>query len=383
MFYPRELLDWVEKVSSHLRHLSKSQAQVLSWYSLAVTLVQSSGLSQVSYFLAQWLGQKENTVRQRLRESLYDATDKRGRGRRELEVEACFAPLLKWVLSVWHSQEGMLFLALDATTLRETFTVLSVSVLLGRWAIPVAWAVLPANRAGAWKGHWQRLLKALSTECVGLQVLVLADRGLYADWLFIAIQKCGWHPLLRINTQGNVCVHESGQRLTLAQLAQRCRGYYWHASVTCFPGRRALRCTLLVLHDLAQQEPWVLLTDLPTSWVSPAWYALRMWIELGFKVLNSAGFHWHNTRLSDPARASRLWLVLALACLRRDLLAPLQPAHASTVSSYPRLSTFKQALLSQLAALLRQLPLLWQPLHFHHLPPPPSLEFAPSVFTYP
>jgi len=26
------------------------------------------------------------------------------------------------------------------------------------------------------------------------QVLVLADRGLYATWLFEAIQKHGWHP---------------------------------------------------------------------------------------------------------------------------------------------------------------------------------------------
>jgi hypothetical protein len=33
-------------------------------------------------------------------------------------------------------------------------------------------------------------------------VLVLADRGLYARWLFQRIVRLGWHPLLRINTGG-------------------------------------------------------------------------------------------------------------------------------------------------------------------------------------
>jgi hypothetical protein len=27
----------------------------------------------------------------------------------------------------------------------------------------------------------------------------MADRGLYARWLFQAICACGWHPFLRIN----------------------------------------------------------------------------------------------------------------------------------------------------------------------------------------
>ena len=30
-------------------------------------------------------------------------------------------------------------------------------------------------------------------------VLVLADRGLYARWLYHRIRRLGWHPFLRIN----------------------------------------------------------------------------------------------------------------------------------------------------------------------------------------
>jgi hypothetical protein len=33
-------------------------------------------------------------------------------------------------------------------------------------------------------------------------VIVLADRGLYARWLFQRIVRVGWHPVLRSNTGG-------------------------------------------------------------------------------------------------------------------------------------------------------------------------------------
>ena len=42
---------------------------------------------------------------------------------------------------------------------------------------------------------------------------------------------------------------------------------------------------------------------------------MRTWIEDSFKDLKSDGWQWQNTRMSDPARAARLWLALAVATL--------------------------------------------------------------------
>lgn len=381
MFYPPELLSWTQQVSSHFPHLSRSQAQVLAWYSFAVTLVQSSGLSQVSYLLAHLLGRSEASVRQRLRELLYDAADKRGQQRREVEVARCFLPLFRWVWSLCASPDQVLFLALDATTLRQTFTVLTVSVLVGRCAIPIAWVVLPATQPGKWQPHWQKLLLSLGFPIPETRVLVLADRGLYAKWLFETIVACGWHPLLRVNAQGNCCIHASGQRLSLAQVAGLCAGHWWHGEVTCFSGQRQLCCTLLVLCDAQQQAAWLLLTDLPPTQVSPTWYGLRMWIESGFKALKRGAFHWQRTRMTDPARAERLWLVLALAGLRVASLAA--PAPPTKGTRYPRLSLFKRGMLRQLAALIRAQPLSPFPLRLPDLPPAPCLEFLHLLNTYP
>ena len=49
--------------------------------------------------------------------------------------------------------------------------------------------------------------------------------------------------------------------------------------------------------------------------VGPSWYALRFWIELGFKAIKSLGWKWDKTRRTDPARISRHWLVLSVATL--------------------------------------------------------------------
>ena len=46
-----------------------------------------------------------------------------------------------------------------------------------------------------------------------------------------------------------------------------------------------------------------------------SWYALRFWIELGFKALKSLGWQWDKTRRTDPTRISRHWLVLSVATL--------------------------------------------------------------------
>jgi len=99
-------------------------------------------------------------------------------------VGRCFAPLLAWVLSWWEGQQ--LALAVAATTLGDGFVVLVGSVLYRGCAIPVAWTVVAATEPHAWRGEWVRLLRLVRTAVPRhFFVLVLADRGVYARWLFV------------------------------------------------------------------------------------------------------------------------------------------------------------------------------------------------------
>ncbi|MCE9591913.1 MAG: hypothetical protein K8S99_15490 [Planctomycetes bacterium] len=191
----------MNELASVWPQLSRPQVKVLAQYSLGVHLAEGSGLSRVAHCLGQWLEEKVTAVRERLRDFYRDAADKSGHRRCELVVEDCFPGLLAWVLRGWAGQE--LALVLDATTLDDRFVVLAVSVVYRGSAIPVAWKILPACEPGEWKPHWLELLDRLGPQVpVSWRVIVLADRGLYAKWLFAKIVALGWHPFLRINSQG-------------------------------------------------------------------------------------------------------------------------------------------------------------------------------------
>jgi hypothetical protein len=303
------------EVRQHLPALSQPQAKVLAEWSYGVQAVQRCGQSQVSEFLAQVLGQKVDRVRQRLREWTWEQTAKKhGKNRREVPVSACFADLLHWVLSSLPAGETRVALALDATSLKQQFVVLTVSVLLKECAIPVAWQVLPAATPGAWRPYWVQLLTQVQAEVpADWQVLVLADRGLFADWLFAEIVARGWHPLLRINSQGLCCPEGASQFQPLLALVPA-SGTSWRGRVVCFVTTQ-LPATLLVTQAAEETQPWFILTDLAPEQAQAHWYAQRAWIEAQFKDLKRGGWQWHLTRMLHPERVSRLWLVLAVALL--------------------------------------------------------------------
>ncbi len=206
-------------------------------------------------------------------------------------------------------------------------------------------------------------------------MIVLADRGLYAPWLFRRIVSLGWHPFLRINLGGKVRPLGAERFDWLHTLVPQ-RGLAWSGVVDCFV-EKTVRCTLLARWDESYADPWLVLTDLAPEAGNVLWYSMRTWIEGGFKDIKRGGWQWHQTKMTDPARASRLWLAIAVATLwvvsvggQADAtqpcsgLAALPELHiarrTATQRSRPRLqSCFAQGLRRIFVAVLnrRRLPL--------------------------
>lgn len=305
---------WQTVIATHLPHLSKPQAAVLALWSLGMILTRSCALTAVTLVVATALGRKEAAVRQQVREFCYEATAKAGQQRTALVVADCFVPLLRWVVSWW--QGSQLALALDATTLGQRFVVLAISVLYRGCAIPVAWCIVPAQTTHAWRGEWLRLLGLLRPAIPPTwTVIVLADRGLYARWLFRRIVRLGWHPLLRVNAGGTFRPEGCARFARLSTLVPA-PGLCWCGRGTAFQDRESrLACTLLARWEEGCREPWLLLTDLPPEACDACWYGLRAWIEQGFKLTKRGGWQWQRTRMTNPERAARLWLAVAVATL--------------------------------------------------------------------
>jgi len=308
------LSSWKQEVSTAFAHLSQAQVIGLVLWSAGIALTGSSGIDQISALLAQVLEQKERSVFQRLREWYLDAAHKRGDQRRDLEVSTCFGPLLRWIVLRWAAEERRLALALDASTLADRWTVLSISVLIRGCAIPVAWKVIGAHAKGSWRPYWEELLERLQGSVpADWQVLVLADRGLYARWLYTAIVACGWHPFLRINlgVKARAVGEEAFDWISRWVPAP---GTKWQGVVECFAQQKSrLCCTLLMQWESGYEHPWIVLTDLAPAEANVAWYGLRVWIEAGFKDVKRGGLGWHHSKMRDAGRVERLWLAMAVA----------------------------------------------------------------------
>jgi hypothetical protein len=335
-----------------------------------MVLTRTCACSTVACFLALVLGKKYEAVRQCLREWCYDAPDKQGLNRQEVEVTTCFAPLLAWVLRLWAGKR--VALALDATSLGDQFTVLAISIVFRGNAIPVAWKVLPAQEKHAWRREWLVLLRRLRPALApDYEVIVLADRGLYARWLFRRIVRLGWHPCLRINTAAKFRPAGQDRWYWLRELLPSA-GQTWCGRGTAFVSVECrLSCTLLACWEHGYTDPWFILTDLDATAADPHWYLVRGWVEQGFKCSKRGGWQWQQTRMTDPRRVERLWLALAVATLwvisvgdaleqAADLPALHDLAPSPVAPTRPRrLRLFRLGLLHLLACLvtIRPLPL--------------------------
>lgn len=279
------------------------------------------------------------SLRQRLREWLKDGSDKAAPCHAQIAVRACFAPLLAWATR-FAGKERAVF-ALDATAQRAELTALCVSLLFRGSALPVAWHLLAGNAPESWNPHWKRLLHLLTPALPpGKRPLLLADRGLWSPSLFAEARAAGFLTLFRV--QNNLRFAPQGQRGLWARSLVPAPGCAWIGRGTAYA--YGLPCTLVAVWLVGQEHPCLCLSDAAPEEIDVDAYALRMWIEAGFRNLKRFGWQWQNTRRTAPERVMRHWLVLAVATLYALDEGAWQEDHAPSSSDLRLLSVFRRGL---------------------------------------
>jgi hypothetical protein len=299
-------------LAAYLPELRPAQRAGLALWVAGAVLAHSACQSAVLSALEP-LGYAHHATRQRLREWTYAGADRAAPCATTLEVATCFAPLLRWVLRWWQGET--LPLAIDATSLGQRWVVIAVCVLYRGCALPVAWHVVPGPGRGPWIAPVQALLAALAPAVPStMTVLVLTDRGLWSPRLWRCITELGWHPLMRVRPDATFAPRGLPRRPARTLVVGP--GHAWVGAGTAFKHRDVRRQgTLVVVWDAGQDEPWLVLTDLDPDGVGVLWYGLRVWVELGFRVLKSLGWQWERMRRTHAERVARHWLVLAVATL--------------------------------------------------------------------
>lgn len=377
-YFQNQIDNWTNIITKNLTNLSKPQAVVLAMISLGMIAAQSCALSAISAKLAILLKIKYNNIRQRVREFCYDSKDKKGTKKKgvkraQIDIQACFDPLIRWIISLWQSTQ--IAFALDATTLGLSFTILVVSIVYRGCAIPVAWTITKGNEKKSWNKEWLRMLRLVGRSIPrDFIVIVMTDRGIYSPRLFRRIVRLKWHPFMRINAGGTFCPEGSVIFKPIKSFAEQ-PGMSWQGSGVAFKTKR-LSCTLLSLWEEGQKEAWFIITDLVPYASNACWYGMRAWIEQSFRIAKRGGWQWHKTRMSDPQRASRLLLAISVATLwlmsvGGELDGEIPDSTIPDIRDYlPQVSGKRKATLIRLVSIFRIGMLVIHSCLFDHKPLP-------------
>jgi hypothetical protein len=233
-----------------------------------------------------------------------------------LDVRAARAAVAAVVLEQGRGQT--LWLALDETHQGHAATgarlgMLALRLVYRERAIPLAWV---CYRPGEAPARFPTLVGRLIDEVAALvppdtHVVLMTDRGLSWPSLLDHCRTVGWSFLCRV--QGSTRVKTAdGAHGPIRDRAPR-PGTRWQGRGHAFlkAGWRAVN--VVAVWRRGDDEPWLLVTDLPPAWVRCAQYRHRMDEELSFRDDKSSGFDWNASRVRDPVHMDRLLLVLQLA----------------------------------------------------------------------
>lgn len=297
----RQLYKWVEKESKRWQGETRHFQSNVACFSRGVALAASSHVRKIA---AATPGHPDSQ-RRRLQRWL---------------ARPCDMPQFatNWTTSVMRRlpKQKTVYLLVDETKIENRFGVMVVGLAIEGRCIPLAWRSYIANSKADYPAEGQvamilALLRAVQSGLKTRQrVVVMADRGIsYSTSLVAGILEMGWHFLLRVPRDA-VLVTSEGERIRFYhKVAQPNETFA--ATGTIFPSTGGIAAQVRTVRGQDAAEPWALITNVDdcTGWE----YGQRMWIELAFRDLKSAGWQLEMSQLTCPHRFERLLILLVVA----------------------------------------------------------------------
>jgi hypothetical protein len=300
MNYPL-LYQWEQLLAGRLTGLHSWQQANVALFSYGV--IKAESCQQGAIARAVRCGEQVSSTARRFRRFLDNAA---------FPLAAFFADWSGWVIEAFG--QDRITLLVEETNLHDRIGVMLVGLAWEGRCLPLAWRVYRANDAADYPAEGQVGVIAALLQSVkqgigtDVQVLVLADRGLgCSPALCQVVSELGWYYLFRVTCQTKI-VTASGDYAIARQVQP---GEIWAASGQVFKQRGRLPAHARALWSVGYDEPWALVTN--DEQVSGREYGQRTWQEQSFRDFKSGGWHWGESRISDPDHMARLLVVLALA----------------------------------------------------------------------
>jgi hypothetical protein len=202
---------------------------------------------------------------------------------------------------------GKVLLILDETACGKRMECLKLSLAWNRRALPLAFSCYrPDHPPVVMPRLIRRLLKRVAASLPpGMDVTLLADRGLAWPAVIDACRRLGWHWALRIQGQTAIRLAD-GRRCQARDLAPRrnCKGF--RGIVQAFRAAGWRKVAFSASWPKHARDRWLVVGDPDADIGRCAAYGKRVWCEQMHKDEKSGGFGWRESLVRDPEHAARL-----------------------------------------------------------------------------
>jgi hypothetical protein len=226
-------------------------------------------------------------------------------------LDGWFLPVAQELLQTLAHQ--VIQLVMDGSVVGRGCIGLMVSVLYHGRALPLCWLVVRGK-----KGHFPETLhQELLAQVHAMMppeasVIFLGDGEFDGIDLQADLQRLGWQYVCR--SASNIRVSACDVSFHIGDLGPP-QGEVVAVTPAWMTAQLYGPISILAIWERAYQEPIYLVTNMADLDLAVKMYRLRPHIETFFSDLKSRGFHIHKSRLSDPARLSRLLIGCCLAYL--------------------------------------------------------------------
>jgi Transposase DDE domain len=299
---PRLYETLVHVLSQQANWVDRRHLKTLAW--MMVGLIQASVVS-----LTAWAPYVHS--RAVYAQSLVRRFDRWLQNQR-IEVHQLYGPLIQHALAEWGTHA--LYLALDTSTLWDTYCLVRIALIYRGRAIPLVWKVLQHPSSSVTYTAYADLLDtAASLLPLQCKVIFVADRGFADTRLMEHLRRLDWH--WRIRFKSSFWIYRRGHqpckasRLSLALGEAR----FWHHVYITKGCYGPVHLALARRQD--GKEDWFIVSDEPTDLQTFEEYGLRFDIEENFLDDKSNGFQLESSLIRSATALERLCLVLAITTL--------------------------------------------------------------------
>jgi Transposase DDE domain len=299
---PRLYDTLVHVLSQHQNWVDRRHLTTLAW--MIVGLMQSGKISLTAWvpYVHSRAVYAQSSVRRFARWLENDRID----------VHALYGPLVQQALAEWGTQ--VLYLALDTSTLWNTYCLVRLSIIYRGRAVPLVWKVLdhPSSSVAydMYKDVLEKVAELLPLRC---NVVFTADRGFADTHLMAHLASLGWH--WRIRIKGSFWIYRQGKCRCKVNRIPLCVGkaLFWHHVYITTHRYGPVHLALGRPQD--RKEDWFVVSDEPTELKTFEEYRRRFDIEENFLDDKSNGFQLESSLIRSAKALERLCCMLAITTL--------------------------------------------------------------------